>query len=139
MSVLWRTLGDNFRTFLDKLKGNKRPGRSSGEIAAKKETNINFCIIPASIVLASRTAKMPESFNIIAENTGIAIFRIGLLAATLLAHSAVWTQQVTTRPVTIQVTDQSGAPIPHAQVRLNQGSYSDPTSEPTNTVIFLST
>jgi len=46
------------------------------------------------------------------------IFRIGFLGAALLAPCAAWTQQSTTRTVIIQVGDQSGAPIPHAKVRL---------------------
>ncbi len=73
---------------------------------------------------------MPESFKIIAENTGLAIFRIGLVVAMLLAHSAVWPQQATTRPVTIQVSDQSGAPIARAQVRLSPAPYlEDPETD----------
>jgi hypothetical protein len=46
------------------------------------------------------------------------VFRIGFLGAALLAPCAAWTQQPATRTVIIQVGDQSGAPIPHATVRL---------------------
>lgn len=46
------------------------------------------------------------------------IFRVGFLAAALLAPSGAWVQQTTTRTVIIQVGDQAGAPIAHAKVRL---------------------
>jgi hypothetical protein len=46
------------------------------------------------------------------------IIRIGLLGITLLAPSTVWTQQATMRPVTIQVSDQVGGRIAHAQIRI---------------------
>ncbi len=45
------------------------------------------------------------------------IYIAGLLAIILLVPSAALSQQAA-RPVTIQVSDQSGAPIPHAQIRL---------------------
>jgi hypothetical protein len=46
------------------------------------------------------------------------IYGITLLAITLLVPSAALSQQATTKPITIQVDDQSGGPIPHAQIRL---------------------
>ena len=45
----------------------------------------------------------------------------GLLAIALLAPFALRIQQVITRPVTISVSDQSGAGIAHAQVRIVPG------------------
>lgn len=45
-------------------------------------------------------------------------FRLGLMGGMLLAPSMGWTQQATTKQVTIQVVDQTGTPIPHAQIRL---------------------
>jgi hypothetical protein len=46
------------------------------------------------------------------------LFRTGLLGIALLAPSAVYTQQATTRAVTIQVCDQVGTPVTHAQIQL---------------------
>ncbi len=46
------------------------------------------------------------------------IYGITLLAITLPVPSAALAQQATTKPITVQVDDQSGAPIPHAQIRL---------------------
>jgi len=45
-------------------------------------------------------------------------FKIGLLGVALLVPFVLRAQQATTRPVTIQVCDQIGAPIAHAQIRL---------------------
>jgi hypothetical protein len=44
--------------------------------------------------------------------------KIGLLGVTLLAPSSFLPQQATTRPVTIEVSDQVGGHIAHAQIRL---------------------
>jgi hypothetical protein len=55
------------------------------------------------------------------------VFRIGLLGAALLAPSTIWTQQGTTRRVIVQVSDQGGGPIPHAQIRLVPAPDSAPT------------
>lgn len=46
------------------------------------------------------------------------IYIAGLLAIALFVPSAALSQQAATRPVTIQVNDQSGAPVPHAQILL---------------------
>lgn len=43
---------------------------------------------------------------------------MGMVGVVLLAPSADWAQQAPTRQVTIQVVDQTGAPVPHAQIRL---------------------
>ena len=60
------------------------------------------------------------------------IFRIGLLGITLLAPSTVWTQQAPTRSVTIQVSDQIGGHIAHAQIRLVPAPDPAPTNSETD-------
>jgi hypothetical protein len=65
------------------------------------------------------------------------IFRIGLLGITLLAPYAVWTQQATTRSVNIRVTDQLGAPITGAQIRLDSASIKLETDQHGNLSLNL--
>jgi hypothetical protein len=48
-------------------------------------------------------------------------FSIGILAIALFTPCALRAQQVATRPVTISVSDQTGAGIAHAQVRIVPG------------------
>jgi hypothetical protein len=54
-------------------------------------------------------------------------FKFGLLAILLLAPATVLPQQTATRPVTIQVSDQLGARIAQAQIRLVPTPDSAPT------------